>query len=1055
MATTSKITNNSFNISGQFDEVTGGVVTNGLITYLDAGNATSYPGSGNLIKDLSGNGCDATVMGGVTYVANGAASYFNWSSTENDGNYLVGYMGKSLGATVQDLTIVFYPNSVGQNYNFATLISNALASTQNDRALRVQPLTATTWLMANPGNSNDWARTATNYYVNGALAGTAFQSINNSTDIAINTNQWQTLGGARTNSYSAFDYNGYYYIGEGGYPNRGWSGGIAAVLFYNRVLSAAEQLENYNYFASRYGLTPQRSAPVYKTISTGNINIGGQFDEVTYNRISNPKNLIASSAFMGNITNLTGSSGYWNISSGVLIPTNNYIAPDGTATATLFTAQNTATNYPIVQTGTSTPTLGNTIALSPGQYYTASAYVNRQGFYGWSTTQNSSIALVFNSTNAYGSFIFNRNVVEYPNTTGQGLPLTLTAITNTNTNGGSMRFTGTGNIVSTGTNIMAFGTGNFTVEYYIWQNTYYYSPTVLDSRTSTGSTTGYRDFWNGTQFNLYFNSGAITYASTTAITPYKSWNHVAVCRSGTGTNQTQVFINGALDGSFTLPVNFTDPNLLIGNNITNNGALIANITNLRIVKGVALYSGVTPGVSYFTPPSTPPVPTANTSLLMNAYPPNYFADNSFNNYNLTVQNVSTSTFNPNYNGWYRASMVFLATQRYESFQIWLNGFGGSPADGNTLAVWGAQVESGNVATIFQPTINSNIAPPMAQRIENTGNVYISGVYDEVSQPLAPVTDSSLIMHLDPASTQSYPGTGTVWYDLSGNKNNATFGIGSYNTQTSKAPIYSTDNGGYVSFTGSYGNQVWANTAVASRTFTILSERTMSIWVRFHKTMLSQAYFDPVYASKNDIPSWMLNNIGGSYNPAIYGTNAATGGQTWAVYGAQGVGNSGIGSYGSGGIIFGINAYGDYGLTYLTNYNYYVANTLVFTLEMESRETPYYETSPSYNYTNPNAQIYNQWLNIVGTHSPLNNAVTLYVNGSAIASSTFTAAAFAAGETYPYNYPYLMIGYNSIAGGNAQAQTLDADVGQVLLYTRALSSAEVAQNFTTYRGRYGV
>ena len=123
--------------------------------------------------------------------------------------------------------------------------------------------------------------------------------------------------------------------------------------------------------------------------------------------------------------------------------------------------------------------------------------------------------------------------------------------------------------------------------------------------------------------------------------------------------------------------------------------------------------------------------------------------------------------------------------------------------------------------------------------------------------------------------------------------------------------------------------------------------------------------------------------------------------------------------------------------------------------MESRETPYYENSAGYNYTNPNAQIYNQWLNIVGTHSPLNNAITLYVNGSAIASSTFTAAAFAAGETYPYSYPYLMIGYNSITGGNGQAQTLDADVGQVLLYTRALSSAEVAQNFTTYRGRYGV
>lgn len=954
------------------------------------------------------------------------------------GNYVSGMiMSFAYGTTSVNYDIYVNNNALGWNTGGADLYG--LTASQVTALALTNNYVHYTFVM--PANG---ALSGYQIWINGVqqtlsqVLGTTNQSISvlQQPGVVVQLNSWIQYG-----SLTPYELNVYY----------------TSFRIYNRALLAAEIQQNYNIAAPKFGFaqTAATLPPQYST--TANVILAnGVYDEVTYNRISNPKNLIASSAFMGNITNLTGSRGYWLIYSNTLIPTNNYyIAPDGTATATLFTAQNTATDYPVIQTGTSTPTLGNTIALSPGQYYTASAYVNRQGFYGWSSTQNSYLALVFNSTNAFGTFTFNRNQVEYPSTTGQGLPTTLTAITNTNTNGGSMRFTGTGNIVSTGTNIMAFGTGNFTVEYYIWQNTNYYNPTVLDSRTSNGSTTGYRDFWGGAHFNLYFNSGAITYASTTAITTYYSWNHVAVCRSGTGTNQTQVFINGVLDGSFTLPVNFTDPNLLIGNNINNNGALIANITNLRIVKGVALYSGVTPGVRYFTPPSTPPVPTANTSLLMNAYPPNYFADNSFNNYNLTVQNVSTSTFNPNYNGWYRASMVFLATQRYDNFQIWLNGFGGSPADGNTLAVWGAQVESGNVATIFQPTINSNIAPPMAQRIENTGNVYISGVYDEVSQPLAPVTDSSLIMHLDPASTQSYPGTGTVWYDLSGNKNNATFGIGSYNTQTSKAPIYSTDNGGYVSFTGSYGNQVWANTAVASQTFTILSERTMSIWVRFHKTMLSQAYFNPIYASKNNIPSWMLNNIGGSYNPAIYSTNAATGGNTWEVYGAQGVGDSSTGNWGSGGIIFGINSYGDYGLAYNTNYNFTAANTLVFTLEMESRETPYYEISPIYNYTNPNAQIYNQWLNIVGTHSPLNNAVTLYVNGSAIASSTFTAAAFAAGETYPYNFPYLMIGYNSITSGNAQAQTLDADVGQVLLYTRALSSAEVAQNFTTYRGRYGV
>jgi hypothetical protein len=1054
VATSSKITPNAFNISGQFDEVTGGVVTNGLVTYLDAGSVTSYPGAGNIIKDLSGNGCDAMVMGGVTYVANGAASYFNWSSTENDGNYLVGYMGKTLGATVQDLTIVFYPNSVGQNYNFATLVSNALASTQNDRALRVQPLTAGTWLVANPGNSNDWARTATNYYVNGALAGTAFQTINNSNDIAINTNQWQTLGGARTNTSAAFDYNGYYYIGEGGYPQRGWSGGIAAVLFYNRVLTAQEQLENYNYFAARYGLVPQRPAPVYKTISSGNINIGGQFDEITYNVVGVKKNLVNSSVFMANAK--VGDNTYWGLGYGGFYANPNTTAPDGTNTAASFTMINTSLNYPVVTTGTSS-TNGNTIILTPGQWYTFSTYFKRPNVIPYlpTTGRNNYFALVTNSTNAFTNFQLTRNQIEYPATTGQGVVHTITPLISTNTNGGSLRFNGSANLTSTGTNLMAFGTGNFTIEYYLWQYTFIYGCTILDSRTSTSSSTGFSDQWYGSTYYIQIG-GSNVYTATTPLNINSAWIHIAVVRSGTGTNQTQVYINGVLDGSFTLPNNFTDPDLKIGGAVNGGSNLnTANLTNLRITKGVALYTG------NFTPPLSPPVAGANTALLLNVIQPGAFTlDSSANNYTLTNVGVTYSGYAPNFNGWYRVSMPYRSSVVYEQLAIWGNGYGGPNMDGNVTILWGTQLEAGNVATIYQPTINSNISPPMAQRIENTGNVYISGAYDEVSQPLSPVTDSSLIMHLDPALLQSYPGTGNVWYDLSGNKNNATFGTGAYNAQTPKTPIYSADYGGYVSFTGSYGNgnKMWANTAVASRTFTILSERTMSIWVRFHNTVRSQAFFNPVYANKNDIPTWMLNNIGGSYSPSLYSTNPATGAQTWEVYGAQAVGTyPSLGSYGSGGIIFGINNYGDYGLAYNTNYNYYTANTLAFNIELESREnTPsYYENSVSYTYNNPGAQIYNQWINIVGTHSPLNNAITLYVNGSVVASGTFAAAAFAPGETYPYGFPYLMIGYNSIAGGNAQTQTLDADVGQVLLYTRALSAAEVAQNFTTYRGRYGV
>ena len=55
-----------------------------------------------------------------------------------------------------------------------------------------------------------------------------------------------------------------------------------------------------------------------------------------------------------------------------------------------------------------------------------------------------------------------------------------------------------------------------------------------------------------------------------------------------------------------------------------------------------------------------------------------------------------------------------------------------------------------------------------------------------------VTDG-LVLALDAASPRSYPGTGTTWYDLSGNDNNGTLTNG---------PTFSNGNGGSIAFDGS-------------------------------------------------------------------------------------------------------------------------------------------------------------------------------------------------------------------------------------------------------------
>lgn len=58
----------------------GAYVTDGLLVYLDAANTTSYPGTGNTWFDLSGNNYHATRVNNVPYVAT-SPSYFDFAGT--------------------------------------------------------------------------------------------------------------------------------------------------------------------------------------------------------------------------------------------------------------------------------------------------------------------------------------------------------------------------------------------------------------------------------------------------------------------------------------------------------------------------------------------------------------------------------------------------------------------------------------------------------------------------------------------------------------------------------------------------------------------------------------------------------------------------------------------------------------------------------------------------------------------------------------------------------------------------------------------------------------
>jgi len=200
-------------------------------------------------------------------------------------------------------------------------------------------------------------------------------------------------------------------------------------------------------------------------------------------------------------------------------------------------------------------------------------------------------------------------------------------------------FDGTGDYVQTGnaTNL-ALGTGNFTIEG--WFNRTSGSNNGLFQLSTTVGGFVASDVDNlaigvaPTDLTLYANNSTLT--SSTVSIPNGIWNHFALVRSGT---TTTLYYNGVSVLSLTDSKNYTGTYLVIGGYYSTTYVWNGYISNLRIVKGTAVYT------SNFTPPTAPLSAITNTQLL--TCQANRFIDSSVNAYALTVSgNTSVQRFNP-------------------------------------------------------------------------------------------------------------------------------------------------------------------------------------------------------------------------------------------------------------------------------------------------------------------------------------------------------------------------------------------------------------------------
>ena len=227
------------------------IITNGLKLYLDAGNISSYPKTGIVWSDISGNGYNGTLQGGAGFNSanSGSITFDGTDDYINLGNIL-----DQNGSDSFSISCWFRLNIINQNHaifakeenipNYLGYMIYVRADNRFALAL-INDITTDAFIVGSTttANSNQWYNLTVTY--SGTKLNTGIKIYLNS---VIETNNYilgTTLVGSTSNSLNTR-------IGSRDSNGVPLNGRISNVQVYNRVLSATEILQNYNALKSRY-----------------------------------------------------------------------------------------------------------------------------------------------------------------------------------------------------------------------------------------------------------------------------------------------------------------------------------------------------------------------------------------------------------------------------------------------------------------------------------------------------------------------------------------------------------------------------------------------------------------------------------------------------------------------------------------------------------------------------------------------------------------------------------------------------------------------------------
>lgn len=225
-----------------------GIITNGLVLNLDAGNPLSYPGTGIIWNDLSGNGNNGTLVNGPAFnsVNGGSIVFDGVNDFVSLGNFALSSLPKgSISAWVKlasgglPFQMIAGKRSLGSVNGFDYMVDLSSTGT-NIRGIvsnrsNINIITGTTTLLYNVWYFIvfTWSGSFLNVFLNG------------------NINATQQIQNVSVSSSSTLPFD--IAIARDTTP-RYYKGNIGEVDLYNRALSASEILQNYNATKSRFGL---------------------------------------------------------------------------------------------------------------------------------------------------------------------------------------------------------------------------------------------------------------------------------------------------------------------------------------------------------------------------------------------------------------------------------------------------------------------------------------------------------------------------------------------------------------------------------------------------------------------------------------------------------------------------------------------------------------------------------------------------------------------------------------------------------------------------------